>query len=524
MNKTKLIIGLSLLLIVVLPVFIFLFNGSYAIEDNENEIIIGEVIKLENFARTYKSNTNSDLSITELCFQYIRRNDYDSDIWKSFIGSSDSDFISFVDSNGGVNIDKDTVIVDKNSYKEINFSHMIAVLNAYYRNGEKSKLNGVYEISTHYAGWAGDLLSFSSSIYEYAKNNDLDNGSSSNIKKLVEYTDSLIGTNKDNVSFNSNVMFADLDAYNIYKNSEDNIESLSDSLEDYYINTKGICNISNRNSCLREEFYDDLENIDTDMIKSYFSNKNVYNSYSSINYDDMINALIDDVMSKSFSNYLLDNSIIELTSTSGSSIVGDKQLEIPIYESNLGVAKIKHTNNICDVDIINDVIYITPNQAGIDEITIVSANGKTKATYTVTINNIPPSIVKDLEGQYEFFNDIESTIKFEASGTNNLYSWYISDTKDGEYEKIADTKIASYTMKPTQDMDNKYIKCRISNKGNDTIESTPTLLRVKNVSVGDVVNTTDNSLLLAYSIIFFVISSNVFVVVLKRVNYIWEEK
>ena len=66
------------------------------------------------------------------------------------------------------------------------------------------------------------------------------------------------------------------------------------------------------------------------------------------------------------------------------------------------------------------------------------------------------------------------------------------------------------------EMDGKYIKCVVSNDGNSDVTTKVALLRVKNVSLGDIVNTGDMTLKVAFSIIFLVICANIFVFALRK--------
>ena len=51
------------------------------------------------------------------------------------------------------------------------------------------------------------------------------------------------------------------------------------------------------------------------------------------------------------------------------------------------------------------------------------------------------------------------------------------------------------------------------------MESTPTLIHVKNVTLGDIVGTGDMTLILGLSIIFMVICANVFVYSVRKYRY-----
>ena len=95
----------------------------------------------------------------------------------------------------------------------------------------------------------------------------------------------------------------------------------------------------------------------------------------------------------------------------------------------------------------------------------------------------------------------------------------MADTVDGEYTKVGVTAIPTYKFTPTMEMDGKYIKCIISNEGNTSVESTPALIHVKNVTLGDIVGTGDMTLMLGLSLIFLVVCANIFVYSVRKYKY-----
>ena len=100
-------------------------------------------------------------------------------------------------------------------------------------------------------------------------------------------------------------------------------------------------------------------------------------------------------------------------------------------------------------------------------------------------------------------------------GTNNVYTWYIGDTKDGTFTKIGETNSPSFKLNPTADMNNKYIKCEVGNTGNSSVTTKVALLKVTDVTNGGNVNAGDN---IIYSIILLVLGLGISVKLLKKEN------
>ena len=224
-------------------------------------------------------------------------------------------------------------------------------------------------------------------------------------------------------------------------------------------------------------------------------------------------------MTQAFADYLLQKPYLEISSNSGSGVVGGEDLSVKLYESNLGVPVISMTKDICDVEVLNDTLYIKPTNAGSTVITISSFNNRKSVTYTLTSTNVAPSITKQLNQEYTLSSGVESSITLTANGTNNTYTWYMADTKNGEYSRLGVTAIPTYKFTPTMDMDGKYIKCVISNEGNTSVESISALIHVRNVTLDDIVGTGDMTLVLGLSIIFMVVCANIFVYTVRKYRY-----
>ncbi len=481
------------------------FRDSLAVSDNDdNSKIIGEVSLLENYAKEYISLNNVNISSSELVFQYIRRNRYNDNYWNTLLGTIDSNFVDYVSSKGGVDINDQSTIIDLDTYKDVDFIHLMAVLNCYYKYGD----NVSTLISSDYAGYGGDLLTFLEEITNYRINNSITDKDA-----LVNYAISLLGTNK-NSTFTSSDMYADLDAINIYRSSDIDLEKISESLEKYYILASSNYNYKNRVSSARTYIGDNESSI-KEKAKNMMQNTMIQ-SMLVPSLSSKVTTLDYEVVSQAFADYMLEKPYLVATSNSGSMTVGDRAITVQLYESNLGLPKITLTHEICDIEIVDDVMYITATNAGTTDITVSSNNGLASITYRLTSTNVAPSIITNLSKEYDFFSEMDSSISIDALGTNNTYTWYISDSIDGQFTKMGVTVTPKYTFKPTMDYDKKYIKCVISNEGNNSVISNIALLRVKNVSLGDIVNTGDITLMLAFSITFLVLSANFLMFVLRK--------
>lgn len=504
MRKITYII-VSIILFVVICFSVLFFKDSLAVSENEdNSKIIGEVSLLEEYAKEYISTNNSNITSSELVFQYLRRSRYNDNYWNNLLGNIDSNFIDFVSSKGGIDIDDQSTIIDLDTYKDVDFIHLMVALNGYYKYGD----NVSTLISSDYAGYGGDLLTFLEEITNYRINNSITDKDT-----LVNYANSLIGTNR-NSSFDSSDMYADLDAINMYKSNDIDLENISEALEKYYILASSDYNYKNRVSSARN-YIGNTENSIKERANSLMQNTLVQ-SMLVPSLSSKVTTLDYEVVSQSFANYMLEKPYLVATSTSGDMTVGDRTITVQLYESNLGLPKITLSHDICDVEIIDDIMYINATNAGTTDITISSSNGLASITYRLTSINVAPAIITDLEKEYDFFSGMDSTITIDALGTNNSYTWYMSDSKDGEYTRLGVTVIPKYTFNPTMDYDKKYIKCVIGNEGNKSVISNVALLRVKDVSIGDIVNTGDITLMLAFSIAFLVLSANFLMFVLRK--------
>ena len=511
MKKSQFALLMWLVIIVIVGVGAFLFSNSLAVTDNDNQRIISEVGKLEGFAKDYITSTSSSSDSTTLTLDYIRSLRYNDAQWNMLLGTPDAAFSEYVTAHGGVDIQANDFLVDENTYKRVDFVHMIAVLGCYHKYGDTVSYGGITSISTNYSGWAGDLLTLMAEVYAYRTANSV-----SDPTILLDYAHSLLGTNKTS-SFDTSDAYGDLDAVNLYKYDEFDLTDLDDSFTKYYITKESTVNYTNRVESSKTYIGTDetaIKNNANTLIRNAIVQQalipTVAGNLEDIDYNTMTQA---------FADYMLQKPYLEITSTSGSGVVGEDDISVRLYESNLGVPVISMTKDICDVEVLNDILYIRPTNAGTTVITISSFNNRESVTYTLTTTNVAPSIVKQLDSEYTLSSGVESSISVTANGTNNTYTWYMADTKDGEYTKVGVTAIPTYKFTPTMEMDGKYIKCIISNEGNTSAESTPALIHVKNVTLGDIVGTGDMTLMLGLSLIFLVVCANIFVYSVRKYKY-----
>ena len=479
------------MIIVIFVISFISINKVFALDNNK--VIIDEVDKIEKLASSYKESTGSSLSTSELVFQYLRRNRYNNSKWNLLLGNIDTNFVSYVNSNGNIIINDDSYLIDSSTGKHIDFIHMIVALSCYYKYGENINM-GFLNISSDYAGWGGDLITYIDEINTYRTNNNI---TDQNI--LTEYSHKLIGTNK-NSTFSSEDMFADLDAVNIYKSSDIDLSDISASLEKYYVSNSSAYNSTNRVSSFRNYIGNDKHTI-MEKANSLLNNSMIVNLLD----NGLTNRLkeIDYIaVTSSFADYILEESYLELLSSNGKMIVGDSDLKVNLYESNLGVSNISMTNDICDVKIDNDVMYIKAKKGGTTAITLNSFNNKVSATYNLNIKDEAPSIISDLEDEYTV-NDREIfKFRLSAKGSNNLYTWYIGDSVEGEFTKIGESTIPEFELNSDKNLNSKYIKCVISNVGNNSVTSKVALLKVNETIENEISNVDTSDNIIKYIILF----------------------
>lgn len=556
---------ISILIFLIMIISLFLPN-VYAVDITaHNTSVLNKVKALQDLAQNYIDTNGLSLTATELTLQFMRKDRYNDTKWTMLLGEVDQNFVTAVGTQ--VSFDTNEVFYDITTGKEIDFIHMAAALSAYNKYGNSIPLGGAYMfVSTDYAGWGGDLLTFAKEIETYSVSNP-----SLSFEDLLYYSISLLGTNKTdengNNTFSDEDILADLDALNIHRGGSNNnyASDLYTALTNYYMNNSTSYNSNTRVASSRLELGTTSENIITSAT-SILSNTLA----QSVLISSTLSNQTIQVVAQAFSNYILENPYMELESYSSDTVVGNSNTRVKIYESNSNprTEDITITPNIATAKIDGEYLVITPKQAGEAIVTVYSRNKAFYSIYTLNITNVRPAITKDLETSYDVTENASSKILITASGTNNIYTWYISDSENGPFTKIDGQ--TSNSMSPTLSMNNKYVKCGIKNEGNEEIFSKVTKLSVKaappqntntntntnkdnnttgntntskNTNTSDVakkdpsklsaaekatsaaptsngaiVNTGDSTLVIAITIIVFVLVSNIIVFAVERKN------
>ena len=556
---------ISILVVLIMVISLFLPN-VYAVDITaHNTAILNKVKTLQDLAQSYIDTNGLSLTATELTLQFIRKDRYADTKWTMLLGEVDQNFVTAVGTQ--VSFDIHEKLYDLSTGKEVDFIHMAATLSAYNKYGNSIPLGGAYMfISTDYAGWGGDLLTFAKEIETYsAANPDLTS------EDLLYYSISLLGTNRtfenNENTFSDEDIFADLDALNIHRGASNNnyASDLYTALTNYYINNSTNYNSNNRVASSRLELGSTSENIITSAT-GILSNTLA----QSVLIGSSLSSQTISVASQAFSNYMLENPYMELENYSSDTVVSTPDTRVKIYESNSNprTEDITITPNIATAKIDGEYLVITPKQAGEATINVYSRNKAIYTTYTLNITNVAPAITKDLDVSYDVTENASSKILITASGTNNIYTWYISDSENGPFTKIDGQ--TSNSISPTLSMNNKYVKCGVKNEGNEEIFSKVTKLSVKAAppqntntntntnkdndttgstntskntnasdankkdpsklsaaekatsaaptSNGAIVNTGDSTLVIAITIIVFVVVSNIIVFAVERKN------
>jgi hypothetical protein len=198
-----------------------------------NDDLLDRVDRLEGLAEEYIMERQIDANATELCLQYLRKDRYNNEKWQGLMGPVDGTFVAYVEEHDPeLKFSTHEVLYDLGTNRAIDFIHMAAVLNSYVRYGDTISLV-VSNISTDYAGWAGDLLTFLEEIVNYRIENQPDAETledeteeeyEERIAKVQEYAISLLGTNKESTMSGSDIL-ADFDAHNMYHDSTVNISN-----------------------------------------------------------------------------------------------------------------------------------------------------------------------------------------------------------------------------------------------------------------------------------------------------------
>lgn len=493
MKNRFIFVILSLFIIFGLVIFnnneteVEVVSQSYK-EDNKlstsNDDLFNRIDRLEKLADSYITERGIKANKVELCLQYLRKDRYNNEKWTSLLGPIDGTFVEYVKTHDSeLTFSNNEVIYDLGTGRTVDFIHMSASLNSYIRYGDKVKLI-VATLSTDYAGWAGDLVTFMEEITNYrladeASIEDLEHESeeekAARVKKYQDYAISLLGTNGESTMSSSDVL-ADFDAYNIYHDSSLNVKGgLYNALIKYYKSYESSSNVTNRFTTIRKTMGDTEEKINN-YVRPYLTNMVVKQLFLPKTYDKVSEDDVN-VTLKAFSNYLLENVYVDIVPLEADAVVGE-EVKIKLIENHLNIAKVDVVPpELAEAKISGEYIVVNPKKAGEVEIVVSNMNGSITKSYKFKIVNVPPEIIKGLDSSY-YFNDQESeTLSIEAKGTNNIYTWYIADNNVmADWEVLAETSSSSYVLTPSKDMDGKYIKCGVKNDGHEEVFSNETVL------------------------------------------------
>lgn len=292
-----------------------LLSTTYSSTSYEHNMkVLAELKKLENLAIQYKTEYGSNLSISKLCFDYLRKGPYDQRYWNDILGYIDYSFVNYVDSTDTVDIGEDEYFIDFSTNEKINIRHLMVVLNNYYDNGNSFEIDSV-SFSSDYANWVMDLMQVLSSIPYYRIENNI-----TDRQVLLEYVETLIGTNADTY-FGTSDMYSDLDALNIYRSSDLDLENLSTTLEKYYVSLSSKYNASNRLVSAREYFGDDDNSIKSNALE-LLKNTTMQNLILEGDYLSEVAIDLDyEVVAQAFTNYILNESEYLVTTGGGATYI-----------------------------------------------------------------------------------------------------------------------------------------------------------------------------------------------------------
>lgn len=434
--------------------------------DETNQLLFNKVATLQGYAESYKQEKGSSTSVGQLCMQFIRREKYATGAWKYMLGDIESGFVDYVLSKDSkFNITSADKLIDKTSGNEIDFIHMIATLNAYV------KPNMLVDKS--YAGWAGDLMTLLGEVVKYRINNNV---TDNNV--LQNYTNSLLGTGV-NGSFNRADALADLDAINLslYSNINTN---LYQALVDYYITLT-----DNNSSYSRYETAKSQLGNTKDAIRNDAKNKISNSLLQSLLLPDDVRGKATssdiEILANSFVDYVYQEPYIEYSPNMMSIFVGVNE-DLDIRGRNLDNLVLDYDKNHLFISKNNNKFTIKGLKYGTSDISLYNKENVLITIIRVNVKNIAPSISSNLDPNISLRIGVNNIIRFTVGGTNNVYNWYILDSKTDEGTLFKTTNSSELAITANNfDLNNKYIRCSITNEGNDTIYTIIAKLIVKDV-------------------------------------------
>ena len=435
-----------------------------------NERLFAKIEKLEGYAREFKAaNPSVKTSVTELSLQFIRKNDYASGGWEILLGSIDKNFVSYVEGmDSGFKFSSNDILYDPHTGKKIDFIHMIAALNCYYKHGDTFSYLFV-SVGTHFAGWAGDLLTLLAEEVAYRMDHSI-----VDTAVLSDYVNKLLGTNESS-SFDYQDSLANFDAININQLSllQNN---LSSAMRSYYKDTTSAGNNAyNRMNSVRSKFVS-KEELKTTAL-SYLNNslianvilddpyKTNYNNSNSSDKELVANEFAEYVYGKVYANTSINNINLMVNETITFNIK-----EKNVFESNA----LNYDSSVISVNISNFVVSVKALKYGNTNI-IVKNGAENVMSVPVNVRNVNPIIdIQPKSKVHNYVGKIEN-ISFTAKGSFNKYRWYIYDTKTIDSNRIflTETEVPTINLLLKEDYNNKFLRCEVSNEGNSAVYTLP---------------------------------------------------
>lgn len=207
----------------------------YLIDEENTIVFLNKINELENLAQSYlgdsaKSIENSKYMIDKtkwLVFSTISKLKYDSDSWTIVAGAKDNSFLTYLSNEGfDINVFNNMSYNSSDSGDTSEVVHLSAALAAFIYNTD-SVYNLIMKENDYnnLAGWAGDLqtLIANNLLKQISDQNDYNQI----YNKMLE----LIG--KSGTYFDSDDLYADIDAANLYKLLDTN-KSIKEVMQTYF--------------------------------------------------------------------------------------------------------------------------------------------------------------------------------------------------------------------------------------------------------------------------------------------------
>lgn len=467
---------------------------------NANETVLAEVKKVQDVIEGYvREGRWSGVSVAELVSQYFRHERYNEGIWNTYVPIQDG-LVGAVEEAVTVNLnlsDESTKLYDLDTGKEIDFIHMLATTELYLTCNSNAlcSMLGIAD----FGGWAGDLAELGVQVAEQRISGVTD------VTELQRISDSMLGTNKNGSRFSSADILADLDALVLFNDYTDSgiMNDLYTVLKGYYVTLDGGVNgYTSANRIQSAKYYmGDPRTKATSLMGLNGTMGIILGAENAAK----ITSADREIIVNSFEKYMNQVPYIEFEATSSTQMVRESKV-VKIVESNLKDEVIEIEPNIAYVTRSGYEYTITPFKAGTATIKVSSKDKSVSATYTLTAKNVAPSVKSNLLDSYDLVTKNNKEISFEVEGTNNIYTWYISDKIDGEYKVLTTTTEPKYNIEPKIELNGKYIKCGIKNEGNAEVFTKATKL---NVTENTVVDTGDLTIPFMLAIIVLIVLANV---------------